>query len=61
MIGSDSMLIAPVTIEDDAATGAGSVITADVPKGSLGIDRGVQRNIADYSERKRRRAEGESD
>ena len=61
MIGSDSMLIAPVTIEDDAATGAGSVITNDVPKGSLGIERGVQRNIEDYSERRRRREEGKSD
>lgn len=61
MIGSDSMLIAPVTIEDDAATGAGSVITDDVPQGSLGIERGVQRNITDYSERRRRREEGKSD
>ncbi len=59
MIGSDSMLIAPVTIEDDAVTGAGSVITDDVPQGSLGIERGVQRNITDYSERRRRREERE--
>jgi len=34
-IGSDSMLIAPVTIGDGAVTGAGSVITSDVPAGAL--------------------------
>jgi bifunctional UDP-N-acetylglucosamine pyrophosphorylase/glucosamine-1-phosphate N-acetyltransferase len=61
MIGSDSMLIAPVTIEDDAVSGAGSVITNDIPQGSLGIERGVQHNIPDYAERRRRRVEEESD
>jgi bifunctional UDP-N-acetylglucosamine pyrophosphorylase / glucosamine-1-phosphate N-acetyltransferase len=34
-IGSDSMLVAPVTIGDGAVTGAGSVITSDVPAGAL--------------------------
>ena len=34
-IGSDSMLVAPVTIGDGAVTGAGSVITNDVPAGAL--------------------------
>jgi bifunctional UDP-N-acetylglucosamine pyrophosphorylase/glucosamine-1-phosphate N-acetyltransferase len=32
-IGSDTMLVAPVTIGDDARTGAGSVVTRDVPPG----------------------------
>jgi bifunctional UDP-N-acetylglucosamine pyrophosphorylase/glucosamine-1-phosphate N-acetyltransferase len=32
-IGSDTMLVAPVTIESGAATGAGSVVTKDVPEG----------------------------
>lgn len=60
-IGSDSMLIAPVTIGDDAFTGAGSVITSDVPTGSLGIERNVQTNIPDYAERRLRREEEELD
>lgn len=34
-IGSDTMLIAPVTVGDEAATGAGSVVTRDVPPGTL--------------------------
>jgi bifunctional UDP-N-acetylglucosamine pyrophosphorylase/glucosamine-1-phosphate N-acetyltransferase len=33
-IGSDSMLVAPVTIGEGAATGAGSVVTRDVPPGA---------------------------
>jgi bifunctional UDP-N-acetylglucosamine pyrophosphorylase/glucosamine-1-phosphate N-acetyltransferase len=55
------MLVAPVTIGDDAFTGAGSVITHDVPEGSLGIERNLQKNIPDYSESRRKRAEGELD
>lgn len=44
-IGSDSMLVAPVTIGDGAYTAAGSVITEDVPAGALGLGRARQRNI----------------
>jgi bifunctional UDP-N-acetylglucosamine pyrophosphorylase/glucosamine-1-phosphate N-acetyltransferase len=33
-IGSDSMLVAPLTIGDEARTGAGSVVTRDVPPGT---------------------------
>jgi bifunctional UDP-N-acetylglucosamine pyrophosphorylase/glucosamine-1-phosphate N-acetyltransferase len=36
-IGSDSLLVAPVRIGDGAATGAGSVVTRDVPPGSLAV------------------------
>lgn len=36
-IGSDSMLVAPVTIGRDAATGAGAVVTKDVPDGMLAV------------------------
>jgi len=60
-IGSDTMLIAPVTIGDDASTGAGSVITHDVPEGALGVERNLQRNIPDYAEKRRQRADGEAD
>jgi bifunctional UDP-N-acetylglucosamine pyrophosphorylase / glucosamine-1-phosphate N-acetyltransferase len=41
-IGSDTMLIAPVTIGDDAMTGSGSVITEDVPPGALALGRARQ-------------------
>jgi bifunctional UDP-N-acetylglucosamine pyrophosphorylase/glucosamine-1-phosphate N-acetyltransferase len=44
-IGSDTMLIAPVTVGDGAYTAAGSVITTDVPPGALGVGRARQRNV----------------
>ncbi len=44
-VGSDSMLVAPVTIGDGAYTAAGSVITQDLPPGSLGVGRARQRTI----------------
>jgi bifunctional UDP-N-acetylglucosamine pyrophosphorylase/glucosamine-1-phosphate N-acetyltransferase len=46
-IGSDSLLVAPVQIGDGAATGAGSVVTRDVPAGRLavGMPARVVRNL----------------
>lgn len=44
-IGSNSSLVAPVTLGDGAVTGAGSTITADVAAGSLAVGRAKQRNI----------------
>lgn len=41
-IGSDSMLVAPVTIGEKALVGAGSVITKDVPDNSLAVSRSKQ-------------------
>jgi len=52
-ISVDTALVAPVTVGDGAYTGAGSVITEDVPPGALGIARQRQRNIEDYAERDR--------
>lgn len=57
-IGVDTMLVAPVTVEDRAYTGAGSVITKDVPPGALGIARERQRNIEGYVDRRREREKG---
>jgi bifunctional UDP-N-acetylglucosamine pyrophosphorylase/glucosamine-1-phosphate N-acetyltransferase len=51
-VGSDTMLVAPVTLGDGASTGAGSVITRDVPEGALGIGRAKQRNIPDWASRR---------
>jgi bifunctional UDP-N-acetylglucosamine pyrophosphorylase/glucosamine-1-phosphate N-acetyltransferase len=52
-IGSDTMLVAPVTLGDDATVGAGSVITRDVPDGALGIARVPQKNIQGWATRSR--------
>ncbi|MFG2501398.1 bifunctional UDP-N-acetylglucosamine diphosphorylase/glucosamine-1-phosphate N-acetyltransferase GlmU [Streptomyces sp. NPDC048441] len=51
--GSDNMFVAPVTVGDGAYTAAGSVITKDVPAGSLAVARGQQRNIDGWVARKR--------
>ncbi|MBK9739637.1 MAG: bifunctional UDP-N-acetylglucosamine diphosphorylase/glucosamine-1-phosphate N-acetyltransferase GlmU [Actinobacteria bacterium] len=52
-VGSDTMLVAPVTIGDGAYTAAGSVITDDVPPGAMAVGRARQRNIDDWVERRR--------
>jgi bifunctional UDP-N-acetylglucosamine pyrophosphorylase/glucosamine-1-phosphate N-acetyltransferase len=52
-IGSDTMLVAPVTVGDGAYTAAGSVITEDVPPGAMAIARAHQRNVAGWVGRRR--------
>ena len=52
-IGSDTQLIAPVTVGKGAYVGAGSSITEDVPAGALGIARGRQTNVEGWVERKK--------
>ncbi len=51
LIGSDTALVAPVTLGDRVVTGAGSVITNDVPDGALAVSRSRQRNVEGYYER----------
>jgi bifunctional UDP-N-acetylglucosamine pyrophosphorylase/glucosamine-1-phosphate N-acetyltransferase len=51
-IGSDTMLVAPVRVGDGAVTGAGSVITRDVPPGALALERSEQRIVEGYRQRK---------
>ena len=53
-IGSDTMLIAPVTIGRRAWTAAGSAVSKDVPAGALAVERAEQRAVRGYDERKRR-------
>ena len=53
-IGSDTMLVAPVTVGDGAYTAAGSVINEDVPAGALGVGRAKQVNILGWVLRKRK-------
>lgn len=52
-IGSDTMLVAPVSIGDGAYTAAGSVITEDVPAGAMGVGRARQRNVLGWVLRRR--------
>jgi bifunctional UDP-N-acetylglucosamine pyrophosphorylase/glucosamine-1-phosphate N-acetyltransferase len=52
-IGSDTMLVAPVTVGDGAYTAAGSVITSDVPPGQRPSPRARQRNVASWVARRR--------
>jgi bifunctional UDP-N-acetylglucosamine pyrophosphorylase/glucosamine-1-phosphate N-acetyltransferase len=47
-IGSNSSLVAPVTIEEDSIVGAGSVITKSVKKKSLALTRSLQTEIKNY-------------
>lgn len=51
--GSDTMFVAPVTVGDGAYTGAGTVVTQDVPAGALAIKEGRQRNIEGWVEKNR--------
>ena len=60
-IGSDTMLVAPVDIGDDAFTGAGSVISKDVSPGSLAVERSQQREVRGYAARRARKAAEDQD
>ncbi len=53
-IGSDTQLVAPVTVGDGAYVAAGATVTQDVPAGALAISRSVQKNIEGWVARKRR-------
>ena len=47
-IGSNSSLVAPITIGEESTVGAGSVITRNVKKKSLALTRGEQKEIKNY-------------
>jgi bifunctional UDP-N-acetylglucosamine pyrophosphorylase / glucosamine-1-phosphate N-acetyltransferase len=54
--GSDCVFVAPVSVGDDAMTGAGSIITDDVPEGALGIARARQTVIEGFTQKAAARA-----
>ena len=54
-IGSNTALVAPVTVGDGAIIGAGSVITRDVEPDSLALERNEQKGIAGWAKRFRER------
>ena len=52
-IGSNSSLVAPLTIQQDSTIGAGSVITKNVNKKSLALTRSLQTEIKNYKRKSR--------
>jgi bifunctional UDP-N-acetylglucosamine pyrophosphorylase/glucosamine-1-phosphate N-acetyltransferase len=57
-VGSDSTLVAPITLEDGAYIGAGSCITRDVPAGSLAVGRARQITKEGWAAARRARNKG---
>lgn len=53
-VGSNSALVAPVTLGAGATVGAGSVVTDDVPAGALAVARGKQKNIDGWQRPKKK-------
>ena len=53
-IGSNSSLVAPLTIEEGSVVGAGSVITKNVNKKSLALTRSAQTEIKNYKRNKKK-------
>jgi bifunctional UDP-N-acetylglucosamine pyrophosphorylase/glucosamine-1-phosphate N-acetyltransferase len=54
-VGSNTELVAPVTVKKGSTIGAGSTVTKDVPEGALAISRSKQKNIRGWKQRKVRR------
>ena len=52
-IGSNSSLVAPITINEDSIVGAGSVITKNVNKKSLALTRSPQLEVKNYKRKKK--------
>ncbi|MGH9386009.1 MAG: bifunctional UDP-N-acetylglucosamine diphosphorylase/glucosamine-1-phosphate N-acetyltransferase GlmU [Vicinamibacterales bacterium] len=57
-VGSDSTLVAPITIGDGSYIAAGSTITDDVPAGALAIARGRQENKSGWVEKRKSERSG---
>ena len=55
-IGSDTQLIAPVTIGKGAYVGSGTTVREDVPAGALAVSAGKQRNFEDWVSKKKKRS-----
>ena len=54
-VGSNSSLIAPVTLEDKSIVGAGSVITKKVNKKSLALTRSAQTEVINYKKKRNKK------
>ena len=53
-IGSNSSLVAPVTINKNSIVGAGSVITKNVKQGSLALTRSLQKEVKHYKRKQKK-------
>ncbi|MDD2360425.1 MAG: bifunctional UDP-N-acetylglucosamine diphosphorylase/glucosamine-1-phosphate N-acetyltransferase GlmU [Syntrophaceticus schinkii] len=60
-IGSNTNLVAPVSVGKDAVIGAGSTITRDVPAACLAVERAKQVMIPDWGQKKRKKGEHEEE
>jgi bifunctional UDP-N-acetylglucosamine pyrophosphorylase/glucosamine-1-phosphate N-acetyltransferase len=60
-IGSDTQLVAPVTVGAGAYVGAGSTITTDVPPGALALSRVEQNNLEGWVEKKKNKKQKRKD
>ena len=54
-VGSNSTLVAPITLADGAYIAAGSTVTKDVPAGALGVGRARQENKEGWREKRRQK------
>ena len=52
-VGSNCVLVAPITLGAGATVGGGSTITKDVPAGALSVGRGKQTNLAQWERPKK--------
>ena len=52
-VGTNSSLVAPITVGKNAYVGAGSTITKDIPDNALGVGRGKQKNKENWSKTKK--------
>ena len=52
-IGSNSSLVAPLTLEENSVIGAGSVITKNVRRKTLALTRGLQTEVKNYKKKKK--------
>ncbi|MCL2776857.1 MAG: bifunctional UDP-N-acetylglucosamine diphosphorylase/glucosamine-1-phosphate N-acetyltransferase GlmU [Polyangiaceae bacterium] len=60
-VGSDSQLVAPVTVGDGAYIGTGTTVTRNVPSGALAIGRAKQENKEGYADRLRARLKAQKE
>ena len=58
-VGSDTMMVAPVSIGDGALVGASSCITKDVPADALALERSEQKIVEGYAAQRRHKLEKE--
>lgn len=57
-IGSDSQLVAPITVGKGAYVGSGSTVRHNVPPGALAVSAGKQRNLEGWADKKKKKSKG---